>query len=127
MALNIKGLGVVFRFGSRGYPEPTRNTTDTLSNSIFTILNTTQGERVHRPGFGCQLKMLINNNMTRGSALRAKVEARRAIEQQEQRVIVDAVRVYRRDSTITVEVLWRPKGNLADARSTSVPFDVGGA
>jgi len=127
MGLVVKGIAVRFRFGSRGYPEPTNGTVDALADSVYTILSTTQGERVHRPGFGCQLKMLIHSNMSRASALRAKIEARRAVEQQELRVVVDNVSVTRSGSTIAVDMNWRPRGNLSDSRSTSVSFDVGGA
>jgi len=127
MALDIKGIAVNLRFTSNGYPEPNSDTTDALSDSIYTILSTLQGERVHRPEFGCQLKRLIHNNITKAGALRAKIEARRAIEQQEKRVIVDDVRVGRSGSTISVDLIWRPRGNLSDARRTTVPFVVGGA
>lgn len=127
MALNIKGIGVVFRFGSRGYPEPTDGSLDALQDSVFSILNTVRGERVHRPTFGCDLKSLIHSNMGRGAALRAKIEAQTAVERQERRVSVDLTTVTRSGSTISVDVIWRPKGNLSQTRRSSAVFDVGGA
>ena len=126
MALEIKGIAVPLRLGKRGYPEPSRNSTDALADSVYTILSTVRGERIHNPSFGCKLKRLIHANMTRAAALKAKIEARQAVERQEKRVIVDDVRVSRSGSTIVVDMLWRPRGNLADARQTSISVDVGG-
>jgi len=125
MALRIHGLAVHFRFGVRGYPEPADDT-ELLADSIETILKTAVGERVHRPTFGSHLKRIVFADMGRAAAVRARVEARRAIEQWEKRVIVDAVNFRTEDSTIFLDVVWRPRNNMADARQTQIPFGDGG-
>ncbi len=125
MALRIHGIGVHFRFTSRGYPTPADDV-ELLGDSIETILKTTPGERVHRPSFGCDLKRLLFAGLTRATAVRAAVLARQAIERFEKRVIVDEITFQTRDSTILLNVRWRPKGNLSDARRLSIPFDNGG-
>jgi phage baseplate assembly protein W len=122
MARDIRGIAVNFRFGDRGYPEPADND-DLLSNALYTILSTKTGERVHRPTFGCELKRILFANVTRGSTVRARVEARRAIEQWEQRVVVDDILVSSEDSRIVLDISWRPRNNLADARRSRVPID----
>ena len=126
MANKIKGIAVNFRFTSKGFPEPSVNT-EALSDSIYTILSTFPGERVHRPQFGCTLKRLLFANVTRAALLRAQVEARRAIERWEPRVRVDSIEVSSEGSTVMLEVIWRPKGSLQDARRTQIPLDLAGA
>jgi phage baseplate assembly protein W len=129
MANQIKGIAVNFRFGNLGFPEPAVNV-ESLSDSIYTILSTFPGERVHRPQFGCNLKRLLFTNVTPASIVRARVEARRAIERWEPRVIVDSLEVQRDQrsaSKILLEVIWRPKGSLSDARRTQIPLDIAGA
>ncbi len=126
MARDIKGVAVNFRFGLKGFPEPACNT-ELLSDSIYTILSTKTGERVYRPEFGSNLKRVLFGNLSRAAAVRARVEARRAIEQWEPRVVVDDILVTVRDSTILLEIVWRPRNNLADAQRTQIPFDSGEA
>lgn len=126
MARDIKGVAVNFRFGSRGYPEPACNT-ELLADSIYTILSTKTGERVHRPEFGSNLKRVLFGSITRASAIRARVEARRSIEQWEPRVVIDDILVTVQDSTILLDIVWRPRNNLADANRTQIPFDAGEA
>ena len=123
--LRIHGIGVRFRFTTRGYPEPVDDT-QLLADSIETILKTPVGSRVHRPTFGSNLVRILFANLTRASQVRARVEARRAIEKWEPRVIVDQIDVRGENSTIFLDVKWRPKNNMADSRSTSVPFGGGG-
>jgi len=122
----IKGLYGPIRFTSRGYPEAATDI-DLLGVSINTILKTGIGERVRRPLFGSGLKRLLFSNVSRATALRAKVEARRAIEQWEPRVVVDEILVRTEESRIVLEVIWRQRGSIGDARRTQVPFDAAGA
>jgi phage baseplate assembly protein W len=55
------------------------------------------------------------------------VEARRAIERWEPRVIVDSIEVVSDQSKIHLEVIWRPKGSMVDASRTQIPLDIAGA
>ena len=125
MAFRIRGLAVHFRFGTNGYPEPAEDT-ELLSDQIETILKTPIGSRVHRPTFGTSLHRILFANLSRAAAVRARVEARRAIEKWEKRVIVDQIDFRVSGSTIFLDVSWRPNNNLADARRVSVPFGGGG-
>jgi phage baseplate assembly protein W len=125
MANQIKGIAVNFRFGSRGFPEPALDT-EALGDSVYTILSTLPGERVHREQFGCNLKRLLFTNVSRAGLVRAKVEARRAIERWEPRVVVDSIEVVSDQSKIQIEVIWRPKGSLSDATRTQIPLDIAG-
>ena len=125
MANLLKGIAVNFRFGSKGFPEPVLNA-ETLGDSVYTIMSTLPGERVHRPQFGCNLKRLLFTNVTRAGLVRAKVEARRAIERWEPRVVVDSIEVTNDQSKIMLEVNWRPKGSLVDATKTQIPLDIAG-
>lgn len=122
----IKGLNGPIKFTSRGYPEAATDI-DLLGVSIKTILKTGIGERVRRPLFGSGLKRLLFSNVTRATALRAKVEARRAIELWERRVVVDEILVTTQEGRIVLEIVWRQRGALGDARRTQVPFDAAGA
>lgn len=105
--MRIMGLGVPFRFGSRGYPEPAEDL-DLLADSMEMILKTVPGERPHRPTFGSYLRWLLFTNMSQGSLYRAKAEARRAIEAWEPRVTVDDIRIRPVDSQIELTIIWRP-------------------
>jgi len=121
----IRGIAVNFRFGPKGYPEPVDDV-DALGDSIYTILSTLPGERRHRPQFGCNLKRLLFGNISRVTLVQVEVEARQAIERWEQRVIVEEISVRDEVSRIIVEVVWRPRGSLVDARRTQIPFDQAG-
>lgn len=126
MAKRIKGLHIPYRMTEAGYPESAEDE-DLLGMSIIEILKTGIGERVRNRQFGSGLKRLLFTNMSRGALVRAKTEARRAIETWEQRVVVDDVLVSREDSRIILEIVWRPLGSGTDSRRTQVPFDVAGA
>lgn len=131
----IKGLAVNFRFDSNGYPAESVDVR-LLEDSILTILKTIPGERVYRPTFGCYAIRLLFANMSKAAALRCRSEARRAIETWEPRVIVDDILISANAgsfnsvsgpvvnssaaSTITLTVVWRPKGNAQQQQKTSV-------
>lgn len=115
----IKGLAVNFRFDTAGYPSEAVDV-ELLGDSILTVLKTIPGERPYRPTFGCYAVRLLFANIGRAAALRARTEARRAIETWEPRVIVDDILLTTADSTITLTVLWRPKGNAEQRQQTSL-------
>lgn len=112
-----KGLGVHFRFGSNGYPEPSEDVR-LLADSMETILKTYPGERVHRPTFGSYLKRLLFANMTQANVARAKTEARQAIETWEPRVVVQDIEVETVDSRVQLTVYWQPRRSRQQERLT---------
>jgi phage baseplate assembly protein W len=124
MAKRIRGIGVNFRFGPAGYPEPVEDEV-LVGDSIYTILSTMPGERRHRPQFGCNLKRLLFGNINQVTLVQVEVEARQAIERWEPRAIVDEILVRDEGSRIIVEVVWRLKGSLTDSR-TQIPFSDAG-
>jgi hypothetical protein len=119
----LRDIAVNYRFDDTGYPASSEDN-DVLADSIYAILSTVPGERVHRPSFGCYLKMLIHGNISKGEAQRARVEARRAVELWEKRVIVDQVLFELGENKISLHVLWRPRGRLVEARRSTVEFEV---
>lgn len=125
MARRIKGLHVPYRMTSTGYPESAEDS-ELLAMSISEILKTGIGERVRNRQFGSGLQRLLFANMTKGALVRAKTEARRAIEAWEDRVVVDEILISSEGSRIIIEVYWRPRGLNAEPRAARVPFDVVG-
>jgi len=125
MAKRIKGLHVPYRMTAAGYPESSEDTV-LLGHSISEILKTGIGERVRNRHFGSGLQRLLFANMSRAALVRAKTEARRAIELWERRVVVDEILISSRDSRIVIEVYWRPRGVNAEPMAEHVPFDVAG-
>ena len=126
MAKRIKGLHIPYRMTDAGYPESAEDE-DLLGMSISEILKTGIGERVRNRQFGSGLKRLLFANMGRAARVRAKTEARRAIETWESRIVIDDILVTSEDSRIILEIVWRPRGTYSDSRRTQVPFDVAGA
>jgi uncharacterized protein len=62
--------------------------TDSIRQAIFLLLSTTPGERVMRPGYGCELHRLIfspNDDTTAGLAIHY---TRRALERWEPRISI---------------------------------------
>ena len=124
MANKLIGLAAPVRMTLRGYPE--RAVDEALiAQGIHKVLKTGIGERVRRPLFGSALSRLLFSNMGQAAEARASVEARRAIERWIQRVQVDQILVRSQGSRIVLEVVWRVRGTLSDARRTQVSFDVG--
>lgn len=125
----IRGIAVNFRFGPKGFPEPAVDI-ELLNDSIYSILKTKRGERVHRPSFGCDLHRLMFANMSREAKVRARTEAREAIALQEKRVIVDDIVIEEVDDNTTpkikLTVIWRPLGNPNVTSRTAATFGDGG-
>ena len=90
MAQIIKGIAVPFVFDVTGYPASAEDDR-LLHDSIFTILNTTPGERVMRPSFGSWLRRLVFDNLNTLTAARAEAEVRRALREWEPRITVQNV------------------------------------
>ena len=123
----IRGIAVNWRFGPKGYPEPATDI-ELLSDSIYTILKTLPGERVYNPNFGCNLKRLLFTNMSRQARVRAATETRSAIQNNEDRVIVDDILIDNNAEAnqIALTVVWRPLGSSGPQQRTTAAFDGGG-
>lgn len=117
---DARGIGVPFSFDITGYPAPVEGS-ELIHDSIYTILSTVVGERVHRPTFGCFLKYLIFDPINRATLIRVQTEVRRAIRAWEQRVEVTEVTIENPlEGRLLVTVKWVANGSLTG--STSVPF-----
>lgn len=118
-----KGLGVPFRFGSRGFPEPATDLR-LLNDSIETILKTFPGERVYRPAFGSFLRRLLFANMGKMSAMQARAEVYRAIETWEPRVVIERVDLTLVDNQIQLSISWTPRVGEERRLTTTLMFGV---
>jgi phage baseplate assembly protein W len=114
------GVSVPFRFTSLGYPEACTEL-QCLHDSIYTILSTIPGERVMRPDFGCYLRALLFDPISRAVGFRARSEVLRAIRAWEPRVVVQDVLFELEDTTITVHVTWRSSGTQLSVTSLELP------
>lgn len=115
-----RGIGVPFTFDTTGFPASVQGS-DLIHDSIYTILSTTVGERVHRPTFGCFLKYLIFDPINRATMIRVQSEVRRAIKAWERRVQVTEVKIENpSEGQLLLTVKWIANGSLTG--STSVPF-----
>lgn len=123
MANKLLALAAPVRMTSRGYPERAEDEA-VLEQGMIKILKTPIGERVRRPLFGSALHRLLFTNMGRAAAARARVETRRALELWARRVVIDQVIVSNRVSRILIEIVWRVRGTIGDARRTQIAFDV---
>lgn len=108
----IIGIATPRRLTKKGYPEAALDN-DELADEILSVLKTIPGERVYRPTYGCYVSRLLFANMSRIVALRARAEARRAIQTWVKRVIVDDIVIEMEGSTIKLHVIWRPISNSA--------------
>lgn len=115
-----RGIGVPFSFDPTGFPAPAVGE-DLIHDSIYTILSTTVGERVHRPTFGCFLKYLIFESVNSATLIRAQSEVRRAIRTWEPRVVVTEVVITSPETgRLLITVKWIANGALQG--TTAVPF-----
>jgi len=117
----IRGVGVPFQFTIEGYPRPSRDE-ELLGDSIFSILSTVPGERPMRPTFGSWLRLFVFVTMSQESALQARTEVFRAINEWEPRVTVLGVR-FRLDkirAMIELSVAWTASG--LDTNETVLEF-----
>lgn len=66
---------------------------DKVRRSILTILGTQHGERVMRPKFGCNLRVLVFMPNNRTTATQAEYYVREGLARWEPRIMVDDVAV----------------------------------
>lgn len=118
-----QGLAYPLQIGNRGGIALARGAED-IEQSIRIILETTPGERIMRPEFGCRAKELLfapRDTTTQGLMTHY---VRRALQRWEPRIEVLAVDVYPdqdQDGALLVEIHYRIKGTH-DERSIVYPF-----
>jgi len=66
---------------------------DSIRQSIITILNTTRGSRVMRPHFGCYLKQYLFEPITAFVGEEIGEEIKSALESQEKRIVITNITV----------------------------------
>ena len=96
---------------------------DSVKTSINNILGTRYGERVMLPNFGCGLKDMLFSPMNEDLGNKMIKDVRTAIENWEDRVIINAVNIYQSQdqSSIKIEVVFQIRG-YEDIFQTSVTF-----
>jgi phage baseplate assembly protein W len=122
MANQIRGIGVPFQFTTEGYPRPSVDA-ELLGDSIFSILSTIPGERPMRPTFGSYLRRFVFMDMSRATAIQARTEVFRAINQWESRVTVLGV-TFNLDTIraqIELTVTWTASGLATNATILEFP------
>jgi len=119
-----RGISVPFRFDITGYPAPDIGLAATIQDSIYTILSTTVGERVHRPTFGSFLKNIIFEPLSKATALRAISEVRRAVGLWEPRASITNITFETKDTQIILHISWIANGAVQGA--TDIPISISG-
>lgn len=107
-----RGISVPFRFDLTGYPAPVSDA-KIINDSIYTILSTYVGERVHRPTFGSTLLDFVFEPISVATIYRIKAEVRRAVAAWESRAAIVSVDVTNpSEGTLKIIVSWRANGSL---------------
>ena len=125
MSGNIIGKGWAFppRLDQRGQIATVDGPTE-IEQAIRIILNTSPGQRVMRPEFGCRLHELVfapNNSRTAGLAERY---VREALGRWEPRIDLEKIEVTldeRHHARLLITVIYRIKATLS-SRSLVYPF-----
>lgn len=121
----VKGIAVPFTFNTTGYPAAATDV-DLINDSVFTILNTVVGERVHRPTFGSYLKYLIFEPMTRATIFRVQAEIRRAISVWEPRVTINDITFeIPQDTEILIHVTWTVNRSITSTTTIPITLNTG--
>lgn len=107
-----KGISIPFTFDTTGYPAS--NSGEKLVNdSIFTILSTYIGERVHRPTFGSILLGFVFDPLTLATMYRVKAEIRRAVAAWESRATITTINFSTpKDGVLMIMINWIANGGL---------------
>ncbi len=123
---SAKGILVPFTYNVTGYPASVSGV-DVINNSIFTILSTFVGERVHRPTFGCILKSFVFDPLTLATAYRVKAEIRRAIAAWEPRAQVNKIDIsFPKEGLLLIQIKWTANGGLAGITNFPITTSSGG-
>jgi len=95
-----------------------------IRQAIYIIINTYPGERVMRPGFGCEIHSLIFAPANDQTAALAERYVKDALGQWEPRIIVQDVRATpggSQNGELLIEIVYEIKGTH-DRRSLVYPY-----
>ena len=127
MTTTIRGLGVPFTFDGTGYPAPAFGL-KLINDSIFTILSTIVGERVHRPTFGSYLTSFVFDPLSLATIYRIKSEIRRAVGAWEPRATITKIDVtIPLETTLLITISWIANGSLRGTTQLSIDVATTGA
>ncbi len=101
--MGIKGIAYPFKKGLTGFPEMVEDDA-LIQQSIENILITPVGQRIMRPGFGCNAMLYVHGNNTVVLSAKIKQETIRAIQANEPRVRVVSLDVQIDDTKVIVNV-----------------------
>lgn len=111
----LRDMKLPMEFNRNGYPAPAEGF-DVDEQNIRNVLETTPGERIHRPSFGSHLKRLIHRNLSTRLFLLITSEIRRAIRLHLPRIVVVGTDFEITPSKrIVVTIDWDRIENLQDA------------
>lgn len=108
------GIAVPFAFDLTGYPAPVSGI-DAVNASIFTILSTYVGERVHRPTFGSYLRKFVFDPNSQATFFRIVTEIHRAVAVWEPRATITDIEITTNTSAVStafVNIKWVANGSL---------------
>lgn len=107
----LLAIDIPVKFDDTGYPAPAIDDR-VLEASLRAILLTIPGERPYRPTFGSWLTLLLFDPMSTITALRARDEVIRALNQWETRVTVLGVNfeIIKDEARINLTVSWEANG-----------------
>lgn len=95
---SLFGIAFPFTVGSQTFPKSASDE-DIIEASVIQIVTTAKGERVMRPGFGCNAFDLVFENDSEAFRGMVEQEIRQSIMLWEPRVRVDAVDVTSNENT----------------------------
>jgi uncharacterized protein len=122
---NITGIRVPFQFTTQGYPASDCDI-NLINDSVFTILSTIVGERVHQPTFGSFLMLIVFEPLNRATAFLAVSEVNRALALWEPRIVVNNVTfAYPQPSTLQVNVSWTLNRSITSLTTIPVIVNAG--
>lgn len=83
----LRDIKLPMRWDKTGYPAPAEGL-DVDEQNIRNVLQTTPGERIHRPTFGSHLQRLVHKNLSTRLFILITAEIRRAIRLHLPRIVV---------------------------------------
>jgi phage baseplate assembly protein W len=126
MANYYKGLAYPFKMSETAFPAPVTDA-QLVKESLLQILQTSKGERVMRPAFGCNLQQYVfeNNDDLLGQLLRTEISS--AIGRWEPRASLNDIQFDKNDTALTVTVTYTlVTTQTEDTLQVVVPANTGG-
>ncbi len=106
-----KHLSFPFRIGADGRTRQVRAFEDHIRDELLQLVLTNPGERLFLPEFGGGVRRLVFENIDETTQSMTKASLTRAISRWlSERVILEELTVEIQDTTITVDIKYRPHG-----------------